>query len=113
MSDDIRVGDRFSVTVEVTDTQIESSGTAVDCMVKPVDNPAAYKVWMSGQSLLSGKRLPRPLKETDLVTLRDSVLITSGWRVKAVRGDMAWISSDMRQMELLRPLSDLTLDTET
>lgn len=90
MSDDIRVGDRFLVEVEVTGIDNPRS---VATRVQGIDSGKA--TWFTTSELRAGKRLQRAIKVGDRVRYLGATSFPPGIdTVIAIHGDLAWVSQE-------------------
>lgn len=109
MSDDIRVGDRFLVEVEVR-TVAKNGDIHV---IMPIDELASWAIPVPTDVLRAAKRLPRQIKVGDKVRTTND-----GWRgvaeVIALQGEFAWLrDSDLPAGEpWTRAIEDITLADE-
>ena len=105
----IKVGDRFEITVEVRTVVDNKFGAEVS------GTNGAFGAFLTKDFLLSGRRLPRPLKVGDRVRWGWPGDV-KGWRIAAIEGEHAAVVGAGRHEGRCRnwaPLSSLTLDTET
>jgi len=65
MSDEIRVGDRFEITVEVRSRADARPNQPYHCKI------SGRNIWLPIDMILSGRRLPRALKVGDRVTIKN------------------------------------------
>lgn len=113
MSDDIRVGDRFLIEVEVSNIHNDLCRTHV-AGFRPDEEGGDESdyYWISPEELLSGRRLPRQIKQGDRVTWGAG---NGQGTVVYVRGEWAVIDDGQHSgCAIDRPctidLSRLTLD---
>lgn len=92
MSDEIGVGDRFLIEVEVAELPRPSIDPC--CEVHITGTGDEYDLTIPIHALLSGNRLPRQIKVGDRVTgyPHNAPRGVSKWRVVAIDGDLAAVA---------------------
>lgn len=107
MSDEIRVGDRFEITVEVVADEGSALGLRAICV-----RSASSSFYLSSSELLSGRRLPRTIKVGDRVVHKRAVFFPPPMGVvQWVDGTHAlvrWPDSDPARSLLVESVTDLT-----
>lgn len=99
MSDEIRVGDRFEITVEVVEGPSKK-----DVSIRiPISHSASWVVPAPSGVLLSGRRLPGPIKVGDRVERMGTKA-----SVVAIDGPVAWVKFDGNPANTTVFLSSLT-----
>lgn len=102
MSNDIKAGDRFEITVEVMAIQ----GGGFWC--RPLGAPTDDRNNIAESALLSGRRLPRAIKVGDRVTWGARLLT---FEVLCIHGERAWLGNAVR-VDTKEPASRTWFDTQ-